>query len=107
MTMTKEQERSLVHETIRDLPESYLKDILTTELTAIIQAIDNDMGFLDLAGVSQLIIAEREELKRVQQQTYAAKKALDEITRHHSRIEDTIREMRATARQVALTLAHC
>jgi hypothetical protein len=101
MTMTKEQERNLVHETIRNLPDSYLKDILATELPAIIQAIDNDMGFLDLAGLSRLIIEEREELKRVQQQTFEARRALADVTRQHSRIEDSIREMRTTARQIS------
>lgn len=99
--LTKHDERDLVAKTIAALPDSYLRDILTTERDSIIRAIDDDLTFLDLAELGRQIIAEREALRAVRAEIMEAQKTLRETHQHQSRLDDSIREIRTTARRMA------
>ena len=99
--MTKLEEIQLVHATIRALPDSYLRDILETERPTIVNAIENDMTFIDLGELSRIIIAEREALRAVQAEIMIAKRTLFDAQKLQSRLDDSIRELRSTARHMA------
>jgi len=87
-TMTKTEERELLTKTIDALPDSYLRDILITETPAIIRAIDNDLGFIDLAGheraarqaYHEAMIA-RKALTETNQQIAQARQQLKDVER--------------------------
>jgi len=81
----KQDEIAKLDSIISGLSDGYLKDILTTERVAIVDAIRNDLCFTDFHGRTARMMA---DIKDLTEQIKAKRAELDRITRDYRAVID-------------------
>lgn len=98
---SKQEAHDHLKQLMEQLPDGYIRDILTTEAGDICRAIDDDVCFIDYRAQITAQQEHRAELARINQQIDAARKELAakqrEVQKELNRldeIEQTRRELR-------------
>jgi hypothetical protein len=99
--LTKTEEVELFDRIIAECPPGYVRDILTAERPAVIDAIRNDLAFTDVAALSRELIELRQQTADERKRLTEAKAALRQQQREHQRLTDAIAELRTVARRLA------